>query len=87
MKRFIDERNQVVEAKNYKEAAEKLYGQTLYHNPVVQEHLDSNLATTNVEKHKGYADVHVYRPGDKQGTFWGVEAATSEKHKIVKIKK
>lgn len=87
MKRFIDEKNQVVKAKNYTEAAEKLYGQSTYHNPAVQEHIDSNLATTNCVKHKGYADVHVYPVGAKQGTFWGVEAATPVEHKLVKVKK
>lgn len=87
MKRFIDEQNKVVVAKNFQEAAEKLYGQTPYQNPAITK-FESLLETTVVHKtHKGTADVKVYNVGDKQGTFWGVQAATPKLHTLTKVKK
>lgn len=74
-----------VTAKNYKEAAEKLYGQTYYQRP---ESADPNntIPTTYTRVHSGYADVDVFNVGDKQGTFWGVQAARPRRHVLTMVK-
>lgn len=67
---------QVVAARSYKEAAEKLYGQAYYHDPGARDEITNTpIPTTYTEVHKGYAVVSVYNIGDKQGRYWGVQAA------------
>lgn len=77
MKKYTDG-VKTVKARNYQEAGEKLYGQQIYHIP----NRDWDLWTTYVTRHNGYATVKVYNVGDKQGTYWGVEAADPVMHKI-----
>ena len=66
-----------VTAKNYQEAAEKLFGQEYYKDPA-----NRTIQTTYVECHRGYATVKVYKVGDKQGILWGVQAAAPKVYKI-----
>lgn len=77
MKKYTDGIN-VVSAHNYAEAAKKLYGQTYYSNPGS----NGTIPTTYTEVHRGYADVLVFEVGDKQGTYWGVQAAQPQKYTI-----
>lgn len=60
----------VVRANSYLDAAVQLFGQKLYQLPGKQWH----LRTTYVRVRKGYAEVKVYKPGDKQGSYWGSSA-------------
>lgn len=71
-----------VTAKNYQEAAEKLYGQTYYPNPKG----GGLVPTTYVVIHRGYADVEVFKVGDKLGTYWGVAKAHPKRHTLYRIK-
>ena len=73
MNTYIDENNNTVKANNYQEASEKLYGQHKGY---------SGCPTTYAYVHKGYAEVKVYKEGDKIGTYYGVQAATPEKHTL-----
>lgn len=83
----------VVVAKNYEEAAEKIFGQEYYPNPngcVDQEGEVDKLPTTYT-RITGYGknrhcEVKVYKVGDKQGSFWGVQAAEPKKYMIKKIR-
>ena len=84
MKKYTDG-TQVVTAKNYQEAAEKLYGQHYYHCPGANQDTKKDIQTTYVYRHRGYADVAVYNIGDKQGTYWGVQAATPQHHTLRRI--
>ena len=68
---YIDEKGNTVKANNYTDAAEKLYGQSKGY---------SGCKTTYVRRHNGYADVDVYKAGDKIGTYYGVEAARPVRH-------
>lgn len=77
MAKYIYKGNSVM-AKNYHEAAEKFFGQEFYKNPAN----NGKIQTTYVERHSGYAIVKVYKVGDKQGSFWGVQAATPKIYKI-----
>lgn len=58
----------IVFANSYLDAAVQLFGQKLYELPGKQ----WKLRTTYVRVRKGYAEVRVYKPGDKQGSYWGV---------------
>lgn len=80
MNKYTDGKR-IVSAPNYKEAAEKLYGQMYYPNPGSK----STIPTTYTFKHRGYANVLVYKAGDKQGTYWGVQAAKPKKYTIRRI--
>lgn len=85
MATYTDETGKTVKAKNYQEAAVKLYGQKMYK---VTGH-DDTLGTTYAQPHRnadgsGYATVYVYQEGDKQGTYWGVQAATPERHTLTR---
>lgn len=77
MAKYIFNGNTIT-AKNYQEAAEKIFGQKYYKNPAN----DGTIPTTYVERHNGYATVNVYKVGDKQGTFWGAQAAIPKVYKI-----
>lgn len=74
--------NKIVSAKNYQEAAEKIFGQEYYKNPSGS----GEIATTYTKRCKGCAIVRVYKIGDKQGRFWGVQAATPAEYKIRKVR-
>lgn len=74
-----------VSAKNYNEAAEKLYGQEFYHNPCVRNDINGDIPTTYVHVHKGYATVIVYNVGDKQGSYWGVQAAQPQRYTLRRV--
>lgn len=74
-----------VTAKNYKETAEKLYGQTYYQQPG-STNPDNTIPTTYTHVHSGYADVEVFNVGDKQGTFWGVQTARPQRHVLRRVK-
>ena len=80
---YIDENGKTVKAKNYREAAEKLYGQG-------RSYQDKSYTTyVNVRRDEsgaGWAEVDVYKPGDKIGTFYGVAACTPKKHVLRRIK-
>lgn len=84
MNKYSDGIN-TVSALNYKEAAEKLYGQHYYHNPTVRPEINGDIPTTYVYKHRGYASVSVYAVGDKQGEFWGVQQAKPARYTIRRI--
>jgi hypothetical protein len=73
MKTYKDENGKKVKAKNYQDAAEKLYGVALDIR---------KQSGTYTYRHNGYADVKVYKKGDKVGTFYGVQAATPKKHRL-----
>ena len=77
MRTYIDENGNKARANNYQEAAVKLYGQAKS---------ISGGMTTNAWRRHGYADVSVWKAGDKIGTFWGVQADMPIKH-ILKIAK
>lgn len=76
MRTYIDESNNTVKANNYQEAAIKLYGQakSINGNP-----------TTLVYRHNGYAEVRVYKEGDKIGSYYGVSAATPVYHTLKRM--
>ena len=71
----------VVVARNYDDAAEKFFGQFYYPNPLN----GSILQTTYVNVHCGFATVKVYDIGDKQGSYWGIQAATPRVYEIKRI--
>ena len=68
---YIDENGRTVKANNYLDAAKKLYGQSKGF---------SGCPTTYAHRHNGYADVDVYKAGDKIGTYYGVAAAHPVRH-------
>lgn len=74
MKTYIDETGKTVRAKNYLEAAEKLYGQAL--------DIKGQSPTTYAYISKGFATVKVYGAGAKVGTYWGVQATTPAVHML-----
>lgn len=76
MTTYIDENNNTVKAANYQKAAEKLYGQ---HKGF------SGCPTTYARTHRGYAEILVYKEGDKIGTYYGVQAATPTKHMLQRL--
>jgi len=80
---YTDENGNTVKAKNYLDAAENLYGQG-------RSYQDKSYTTyVNARRNAegdGWADVAVYQPGDKIGTFYGVQAATPKKHVLRRIK-
>lgn len=76
---YVDETGRTTTAKNYHEAACNLYGLSNYPNPQG----GGELPTTYVRRHSRYAEVRVYNAGDKQGSFWGVQAATPTTHIII----
>lgn len=76
MRKYIDENNNEVKASNYQEAAEKLYGQDKGY---------SGCRTTIAKAHRGYADVRVYKAGDKIGSYYGVQAATPAEHTLKRM--
>lgn len=75
-----------VTAKNYKEAAEKLYGQTYYACPGAANPDKDKIPTTYTHVYSGYADVEVFNVGDKQGSYWGVQAARPQRYRLRRIK-
>lgn len=75
---YIDENGKTVKATSYIDAAEKLYGQSKSIN---------GSPTTYAHRHNGYADVKVYKAGDKIGTYYGVAAARPEKHVLRRLEK
>lgn len=75
-----------VTAKNYKEAAEKLYGQTYYACPGAANPDKYKIPTTYTHVHSGYANVEVFNVGDKQGTYWGIQAALPQRYILHRIK-
>lgn len=75
---YIDESGRTVKASNYDDAAEKLYGQSKGFG---------GCPTTYAYRHNGYADVDVYKAGDKIGTYYGVAAARPEKHVLRRLEK
>ncbi|MCI9418361.1 MAG: hypothetical protein HFI82_13445 [Eubacterium sp.] len=77
MAKYICE-GKTVNARNYTEAAEKLFGQTYYKNPGCC----GTIPTTYVWRHNGYAEVKVFKVGDKQGSYWGVQAAVPKTYEI-----
>lgn len=81
MKAYIDESGNTVKARNYTQAAEKLYGQKWYK----VNGLGDNLPTTYCYRHLGFARVHVYSVGDKQGTYWGIQAADPQVHTLHEV--
>jgi hypothetical protein len=81
MRKYTDG-EKIVEAENYKEAAKKIFGLTYYPNPGS---ITGIIPTTYVYIHNGYAEVLVYNVGDKQGTYWGVGAATPKRYTLRRI--
>lgn len=77
MRTFIDEKGNTIKAANYRDAAEKLYGQGKGIN---------GCPTTYSTIHRGFAAVEVFKEGDKIGTFYGVQAATPERHTLEIVK-
>lgn len=75
MKKYTDGYTTVT-AKNYTDAAVKLYGQIYYKNPACK----GTVPTTCTHVYRGYADVEVYNIGDKQGTYWGCAAARPQRY-------
>lgn len=71
--KYIDENGNTTTAKNYLEAAERLFGQGKSY---------AGSATTYAHTRRGYADVLVYKAGDKIGSYYGVQAATPERHTL-----
>lgn len=84
MNKYTDGNN-TVHAENYREAAEKLYGQQYYINPMSPSNSNNTIPTTYVYKHRGYAEVLVFAVGDKQGTYWGIQQGKPAKHIIKRI--
>lgn len=80
MAKYICE-GKTIDAKNYTEAAEKLFGQTYYKNPQG----GGTIPTTYVWRHNGYAEVKVFQVGDRQGSYWGVWAARPKCYEIKRI--
>lgn len=76
MRNYIDECGNTIKANNYKEAAIKLYGQHKGYN---------GCETTLVRVRRGYAEIDVYRKGDKIGSYYGVRAAYPVKHIIKRV--
>lgn len=77
MATYIDDRNIAVKARNYQEAAEKLYGQSKG---------CKGQPTTYIYRHNGYADVKVYTEGAKIGTYYGVVADIPVIHTLKRVK-
>ena len=77
MKIYKDENGKTVKAKNYQDAAEKLYG--------IAKDINGQKATYS-HRHNGYANVNVYPEGAKVGTFYGVSETTPERHILKVIK-
>ena len=73
--------SRTVTAKNYADAAIKLYGNHVYS----LKDREGTLNTTYVHRRRGYAEVCVYHIGDKQGSYWGVQAAVPDKYVLRKI--
>lgn len=82
MRNYTDETGRTIKANNYVEAAQKLYNNTDYQDPKG----GGLIPTVYVYKHNGYADVAVFKIGDKQGTYWGVQRAIPAKHKLTVAK-
>jgi len=81
MKTYSDEKGNTVKARNYTEAAEKLYGQKWYR----VDGQETLLPTTYCDRHLGYAEVKVYNVGDKQGSYWGVQSANPQEHTLKEV--
>ena len=75
---YIDENGSRTRARNYHEAAVNLYGMTYYHNPAT-EGTEADLCTLYVRRTRP-VQVDVFKVGDKQGTYWGVQAAHPQHH-------
>ena len=73
--------NKTISAKNYMEAANIFFNDTVYPNPSGC----GDLHTVYHITHKGFAEVKVYQVGDKQGSYWGVQAARPKIYKIYKV--
>jgi len=78
MTKYIDENGDTVTAKNFQEAAERLYGQAFY---IIEGNVYEHK-TTYALRFRSYADVHVYEKGDRQGTH----GAHTQKH-VLKVLK
>lgn len=85
MKYTYTDGTNTVTANNYQEAAEKLYGQHYYHNPGVRDDIEGDISTTYAHVRRGFAEVEVYNIGDKQGTYWGVQAAKPARYILRRI--
>ena len=81
MKNTYTDGTRTTTASSYKEAAKNLYGCTYYQNPSVTLQ-KATIPTTYVYTHRGHAEVIVYKPGDKQGEYWGVHAAIPTRHTL-----
>lgn len=77
--KYIDENNNIVEANSYREAAKALYGEEFYQNPG---HKNESLISTLALDYQLPVTAEVYQLGDKQGTYWGVSAATPIRHTL-----
>lgn len=76
------ETGESVKAKNYKEAADKMFKCTYYQCPKS----DFTIPTVYAEPDfHGSCIVKVYKPGDKQGSYWGVQAATPQKYTLKRL--
>lgn len=73
MKTYRDENGQTVKARNYQDAANKLYG--------VAKDINGQKATY-AHRHNGYAKVNVYPEGAKVGTFYGASGTAPERHTL-----
>lgn len=85
---YIDETGRSVRASNYYEAAVALYGQSPDGYSIWRSRPDGPIVarpTTYVWTRMGYAEVDVYRAGDKIGSYWGVEAAKPTRHTLRRI--
>lgn len=68
---YVDENNNTTVATSYQSAAVKLYGQGKS---------CSGSMTTYAKRHRGYAEVLVYKEGAKIGVCYGVQKDTPAKH-------
>lgn len=77
MRTYKDENGSTVKAKNYQEAAEKMFG--------IAKDVNGQKATY-AHRHNGYANVNVYPEGAKVGNYYGASETTPQRHILTRIK-
>lgn len=75
----------IVTAKNYKDAANKIYGNSVYPNPLNGIPINTLYVNVHGNGENRHAEVREYSIGDKQCSYWGVNAAIPKTYIIVKI--
>lgn len=85
---YMDESGRTVRASNYWDAAIVLYGQTTDGYSIWRSRTGGPIVgvhTTYVKTRRGYAEVDVYKAGDKIGSYWGVQAARPTRHTVRRL--